>query len=107
MNLGDFIKNFSHNNIIRLLYINKDSVHSHGHKQPGYSGMGHEIVLDNWDDVSMDWEVNKQKGKFRHYINNNVLGITTISFGSETKYPEALNIVIERLEHQPILNENR
>lgn len=90
MNLGDFIKNFSHNNIIRLLYKSKD---------------GHETVLDNWDDVSMDWEINKQKGKFRHYINNNVLGITTISFSNEIKYPEALNIVIERLEHQPIINE--
>ncbi len=101
MNLGDFIKNFSHNNIIRLLYLNKDSVHSQG----GYSGMGHEIVLDNWDDVSMDWQVNKQKGKFRQYINNNVLGITTITFSNQTKYPEALNIVIERLENQPILNE--
>ena len=48
MKLGEFIKNFSHNNIIRLVYKNKG---------------GHEIVLENWGDVSMDWEVNKAKGK--------------------------------------------
>ena len=48
MKLGEFIKNFSHNNLIRLVYENKG---------------GHKIVLENWDDVSMDWEVNKAKGK--------------------------------------------
>jgi DNA gyrase subunit B len=46
MKLGEFIKNFSHNNLIRLVYKNKG---------------GHEIVLENWGDVSMDWEVNKAK----------------------------------------------
>ena len=52
MKLGEFIKNFSHNNLIRLVYKNKG---------------GHEIVLENWGDVSMDWEVNKAKGKnIRH-----------------------------------------
>lgn len=55
MKLGEFIKNFSHNNVIRLVYKNKG---------------GHEVVLNDWNDVSMDWEVNKQKGKFRHFINN-------------------------------------
>lgn len=92
MKLGEFIKNFSHNNVIRLVYKNK---------------VGHEIVLENWNDVSMDWEVNKQKGKFRHYINNEVLGLTTIYFGSGQgiHHSEALNIVIERLENQPYLDE--
>ena len=45
MKLGEFIKNFSHNNMIRLLY-----------KHQGV----HKLVLENWNDVSMDWQVNKQ-----------------------------------------------
>ena len=88
MKLGEFIKNFSHNNLIRLLYKNKG---------------GHEIVLENWGDVSMDWEVNKAKGKNRHYINNEVLGIASIC--GIDKYPEAINIVIERLENQQYIDE--
>ena len=48
MKLGEFIENFSHNNLIRLVYK--------------YKG-GHILVLDDWNTVSMDWEVNKQKGK--------------------------------------------
>ena len=92
MKLGEFIKNFSHNNVIRLVYKNKG---------------GHEVVLEHWNDVSMDWEVNKQKGKFRHYVNNEVLGLTTISFGAGQgiHHPEAINIVIERLENQPYIEE--
>ena len=92
MKLGEFIKNFSHNNLIRLVYKNK-----------GW----HEVVLTDWNDVSMDWEVNKQKGKFRHYIDNEVLGLTTISFGAEQgiHHADVLNIVIERLENQPYLDE--
>lgn len=92
MKLGEFIEKFSHNNIIRLLYKHKG---------------GHRVVLEDWNDVSMGWQVNKQKGKFRHYINNEVLGLTTICFdtGSGINYPEALNIVIEELENQPYLEE--
>lgn len=92
MKLGEFIKNFSHNNVIRLVYKN---------------GGGHEVVLENWNDVSMDWEVNKQRGKFRHFIGNEVLGLTTISFrsGDGIHHPEALNIVIEKLDPQPYLDE--
>ena len=93
MKLGEFIKNFSHNNIIRLVYKCKG---------------GHELVLEDWNDVSMDHEILKGKGKNRHYIDNEVLGLTTIYFnggGSGTSYPEALNIVIERLENQPFIEE--
>lgn len=92
MKLGEFIENFSHNNVIRLLYKNNG---------------GHEIVLDTWNDVSMDHEVNKQRGKYRHYVDNEVLGLATISFrpGSGIHHSEALNIVIERLENQPLINE--
>lgn len=90
MKLGEFISQFSHNNLIRLWYNTKQ---------------GHEIVGKTFDDVSMDWEVNEQKGKFRHYVNNEVLGLATICFSSYTKHVEALNIVIERLENQPIVDE--
>lgn len=93
MKLGEFIKNFSHNNIIRLLYKNKH---------------GYEVVLNDWNDVSMDWEVNNKQGIFRHYINNEVLGLTTICFisGDGIRHTEAINIVIERIENQPIIEED-
>ena len=92
MKLGEFIKNFSHNNIIRLVYKNEG---------------GHQVVLNDWNDVSMDWEVNEQKGIFRHYVNNEVLGLTTICFmkGDGIQHIEALNIVIEKLDEQPYLDE--
>ena len=92
MKLGEFIEKFSHNNLIRLVY-----------KEKG----GHRLVLEDWNDVSMDWEVNKQKGKFRHYVNNEVLGLASIYFqpGSGIHYPEAINIVIEELENQPMIDE--
>ena len=87
MKLGEFIEKFSHNNIVRLVYENKG---------------GHEIVLETWDDVSMDWEIIKGIGKLRHYINNEVLGIASIG---TKKYSDAINIVIERLENQPLIDE--
>jgi len=90
MTLGEFIVKFSHNNLIRLV-----------HKSNG----GHTTVLPTWDDVSMDWEVNKQQGKFRHYINNEVLGIASIYVCGGDKYPEAINIIIENLENQLFLEE--
>lgn len=92
MKLGEFIEKFSHNNVIRLLYKNKGD---------------HEVVLNDWNDVSMDWQVNKQKGKFRHFINNEVLGLTTVFFGAGQgiHHADALNIVIERLDNQPYLDE--
>jgi hypothetical protein len=91
MKLGEFIKNFSHNNMIRLHY-----------KEKG----GNRIVLDEWDDVSMDHEILKGKGKNRHYINNEVLGLVGIYFQSgHNHYPEAINIVIEELDNQPMIDE--
>jgi hypothetical protein len=88
MKLGEFIEKFSHNNLIRLVYKHKG---------------GNEIVLETWDDVSMDWEVNKGKGKNRHYINNEVLGLASIC--GIGHYPEAINIIIERLDNQPFIDE--
>ncbi len=91
MTLGEFIKNFSHNNIVRLHYKIKG---------------GNQCVLEDWNDVSMDHEILKGKGKNRHYINNEVLGMTTIHFQpGHNHYPEALNIVIEELENQPMIEE--
>jgi hypothetical protein len=88
MKLGEFIEKFSHNNIVRLVYKNKG---------------GHEIVLETWNDVSMDWQINQAKGKNRHYINNEVLGLACI--GGMNQYTEAINIVIEKLEVQPFIDE--
>jgi hypothetical protein len=92
MKLGEFIKQFSHNNIVRLV-----------HKEKG----GHKLVLEDWNDVSMDHEITRGKGKNRHYINNEVLGLATITFlpASGCHYPEAINIVIEELENQPQVDE--
>ena len=88
MKLGEFIEKFSHNNIVRLVYKNKG---------------GHEIVLETWNDVSMDWQINQAKGKNRHYIDNEVLGLACI--GGMNQYQEAINIVIEKLEVQPFIDE--
>jgi len=92
MKLGEFIQNFSHNNVVRLMY-----------KEKG----GNRLVLEDWNDVSMDHEILKSRGKNRHYIDNEVLGLATIHFrpGVEHHYPEALNIVIEELENQPFIEE--
>ena len=92
MKLGEFIKNFSHNNIVRL-----------HHKIKG----GNQLVLENWNDVSMDHEILNGKGKNRHYINNEVVGLVSICIRPELghRYPEAINIVIEPLENQPYIEE--
>ena len=90
MKLGEFIEKFSHNNLIRLVYKFKG---------------GHETVMPTWSDVSMDWQVNKQQGKFRHYVNNEVLGIASIYVSGGDTHPEAINIVIEKLDKQPFLDE--
>lgn len=89
MKLGEFIENFSNNNLIRLHY-----------KCEG----GYVLVANGWNDVSMDWEVNQQKGCFRHFVNNEVIKLTSILItGKGHHYPEALNIVIEKLENQPYI----
>lgn len=89
MTLGEFIKNFSHNNIVRLLYRTKS---------------GHEVVLDSWDDVSMDHEILRQKSENRHFIDNKVIGLASVLV-LDGNNREAINIVIEKLENQPMLDE--
>ena len=49
--------------------------------------------------------MNKQQGKFRHYVNNEVIGLVGIEFSNEIKHHDAINIVIEKLENQPHLEE--
>lgn len=89
MKLNEFIEKFiEHNSIVRLLYNDKS---------------GHRIVHQSWEDVSMEHEILKGKGKNRHYINNEVVSICSIITGGH--YPEAINIVIEELETQPIIRE--
>lgn len=79
MKLGEFIKSFTHNNLIRLLYKTES---------------GHETVLDSWDIVSMDWEVNSRKGIYTKYVDNEVIGLVGV-FGLKS-YSEAINIVIKK-----------
>lgn len=85
MKLGEFLDNFSHNNLIRLHHKTNE---------------GHVCIGEDFNDVSMDWEVNKAQGVFRHYVNNEVLGLVAI-YQMSGSYPEAINIVIEKLENQP------
>ena len=79
MKLGEFIDKFSHNNLIRLHYKNKGR---------------HICVLDDFDKVSMDWEVNKNKGTYSRYKDHEVLGLASLCGGS---HPEAINIIIEEI----------
>jgi len=88
MKLGEFIKQFSHNNIVRLVY--------------DFEG-GSEIVAEDWNTVSMDHEIVRQVGVFRHYIDNEVLGLTSILVKGQ--YPEAINIRIEKIDNQPKLKD--
>jgi hypothetical protein len=89
MKLGEFIKQFSHNNLVRLHYKTDE---------------GYECVLKDHNEVSMDWEVLKGKSKNRHYINNEVVKLVSILYTSG-HYTEAINIVIEKLDNQPFIEE--
>ena len=81
MILKEFIDQFiNHNSLVRLVY-----------KTPG----GSKLVLDSWDDVDMAWAVVKGEGKFRSYINHQVIHIKDISVSGH--YPGAVNIVIEEI----------
>jgi hypothetical protein len=89
MKLGEFLEKFiDQNSLIRLV-----------HKERG----GYKIVLNDWNDVSMGWQVQRGMGKNRHYINNEVINICCILTGGS--YSEAINIVIEELEKQPFIEE--
>jgi hypothetical protein len=81
MTLKEFINEYiEHNSLVRVLY-----------KIP----VGHKLILNDWDEVSMDWEIVKGEGKYAPYINHKVLGIASILTGGP--YPESINIVIEEI----------
>jgi hypothetical protein len=81
MTLKEFIEEYiQHNSLVRVLY-----------KNPG----GHKIVLNDWDDVDMDWKIVKGEGKYAAYVNHKVLGVTSILVRGP--YSEAINIVIEEI----------
>ena len=81
MTLKEFINEYiEHNSLVRVLY-----------KNPG----GHKLVLNDWNEVAMDWEIVKGKGKYAPYINHKVLGIASILVRGP--YPESINIVIEEI----------
>ena len=81
MTLKEFIEEYiEHNSLVRVLY-----------KNPG----GHKLILNDWDDVAMDWEIVKGQGKYGPYINHKVLGVTSILVRGP--YSESINIVIEEI----------
>lgn len=81
MTLHNFIKKFSNNNLVRLLYRKENLSDCY-------------IIADTWDDVSMDWEITKHKGIFKDYGNHKVISLQSIMV--DGPYSEALNIVIEK-----------
>lgn len=84
MKLKEFIEEYiEHNSLIRLVY-----------KEKG----GHKLVMNKWDDVSMEWEVLKGEGVYKNYINYNVLGVTDILVNGA--YSEAINIVIKNYNNR-------
>ena len=81
MTLKEFINEYVEgNSLVRVLY-----------KNPG----GHKLVLDDWNDVSMDWTIVKGEGKYAPYVNHKVLGVASILVRGP--YPESINIVIEEI----------
>ena len=81
MTLKEFISEcVEHNSLVRVLYKHKS---------------GHKTVLDNWDDVAMDWEIIKGEGKYAPYINHKFLYVASILVSGP--YRESINIVIEEM----------
>lgn len=76
MKLKKFLENFSHNNLVRLLYKTQEDQHM--------------PVGTSWDDVMMDWELKKDE----KYKNREVVKIISVSV--DGLYPEAINIVIDK-----------
>ena len=91
MKLGEFIEQFIRpNSLVRLIYRDEDG--------------SYRTVLEDWDCVSMEWEILRGKSENRHYIDNKVIGIKDILV-HKCPYSEAINIVIEKLNPQPQVEE--
>ena len=81
MTLKEFAENYiEYNSLVRVLYREKG---------------GHRIVLNDWDDVDMNHQIVKCKGKYSPYVNHKVIGVTSISVRGN--YSEAVNVVIEEI----------
>ena len=83
MILKEFVEKFvCRNSLVRLWYPTKG---------------GHEMVIPNdKKSACMDWEIIKGEGVYKKYSTHKVIGVTDIyTYGS---YPEAINIVIEKIE---------
>jgi len=82
MIVGEFVEKYiEHNSLIRLVYKKRS---------------GHRLVLNDWNDVSMEHELLKEKGKFKDYFNNEVIGIASILVRG--CYTEAINISIKEID---------
>ena len=92
MKLGEFIEKFIRpNSLVRLIHIHEDGDHM-------------TALSGGWNCVSMEWEILQGKGDNRHFINNEVIGIKDILV-RHNPYIEAINIVIEKLDPQPQIEE--
>lgn len=81
MTLKEFIHEYlEHNSLVRVLYKRKG---------------GHKTVLNDWDDVDVDWEIVRGEGPYAPYINHKVLCVASILVRGP--YSEAINIVIEEI----------
>lgn len=82
MILKEFVENFvCINSLIRLWYPIKG---------------GNEMVISGDKSVCMEHQLIRCEGIYKKYVNHNVIGVTDIVFRGP--YPEAINIVIERIE---------
>jgi hypothetical protein len=83
MELKEFIETFiCRNSIIRLWYTTKG---------------GHEMVVpDDKKSACMEWSIIKGEGVYKKYLKHKVIGVTDIF--SSGAYPEAINIVVEKIE---------
>ena len=80
MTLNEFIKNFSRNNLIRLLYLDENG--------------NLTCIGKSFDHVCMDHEIIDNKTIFSEYKNNEVEKLASILvYGA---YSEAINIVIKK-----------
>ncbi len=82
MTLKEFVDEYiERNSMVRVLYKDK----------PG----SYRILLNDWDEVSMEWEIVKGQGRYAPYINHKAIGIACISVTGH--YSSAINIVIEEI----------
>ena len=83
MELKEFVEKFiCRNSIVRLWYPTNG---------------GNELVIkDDKASACMEWKIIKGEGVYKKYLKHKVIGVTDIhTYGS---YPEAINIVIEKIE---------